>query len=475
MFSLQMADILAAAGGTVKDLAKALQTKLGNCAQPLEHRGPVTINTTLPDNSTAAALTLQNNFPGQATAFPDTLAGFGGKTPDGSNGFALNVQNGIAQFRGPIWPLFRPNWAKFVLIDALPATPGATATARVVEQQPDSANSIVGTTITITNDIGYWSGGIGDTGEASIWYTDLKNDVFEWRPRVIKTSGAGSTIVDDPDATCAEASCKPYYFTLFIDDLGSGGTCEELNGQTVLLSYNSACEWKIDGLATGGTCAYDDIRLTVTDSGADTRLTISFYNASNVLQASACHDITGHDPADLCNGESGDLAPWTSWTGWTTVGPPPDVTGPPTMILTPYLPAYSTAACGACPTDKSPNSYLFTVAGMANAFCDGCTAWNTTYTLTLSDTVACLYSAEPHTSSGTSPCSSSPYWLERIVFDPGTGIVTLYGQYMATIIGTVTFTPPGDCWDWHNEAASVSSFNGFCTDAGASFKMSVNF
>lgn len=472
MFSLQMADILSAAGGTVKDLARALQTKLGNCAQPLEHRGPVTIATTLPDNSTNAALTVSNQFPGQATAFPGSLAGFSGKTPDGSNGFALNVPNGIAQFQGPIWPLFRPNWIKFVLIDVLAATPGSTATATVVEQQPDSANSIVGTTITITNDIGYWSGGIGDTGEASIWYTDLKNDTYQWRPRVIKASGAGAAVADDSAATCSEASCKPYFFTMTVTDLGTGGgACEEANGTTFLLSYSSSCVWKIDELALGGTCAYDEIRLTVSASGADTRLTVGFYNTSNVLQASAYATIAGTHSANLCT-----LASMGSFGNWTTVGPPPSITGPtPTITLTPYLPAYSTAACGACPTDKSPNSYSFTVAGMANAFCDGCTAWNTTYTLTLSDTTYCLYSAEPHTSSGTSPCSSSPYWLERIVFDPGTGIVTLYGQYMATIIGTVTFTPPADCWDWHNEVASASSFNGFCTDAGATFTMSVNF
>lgn len=470
MFSLQMADILSAAGGTVRDLAKALQTKLGNCAQPLEHRGPVTITTTLPDKSTAAALTLQNNFPGQATAFPGSLAGFDGKTPDGSNGFALNVQNGIAQFQGPIWPLFRPNWIKFVLLEDLAATPGTTASIQIVDQQPNSANTLIGTTATLTNDIGYWSGSSGDAGEANIWYTDLANDVYEWRPRVIKASGS-SGVTDDAAATCVEASCKPYFFTLAISGLGSGGTCEELNGKTLLLTYSSACVWKVDGLGLGGTCGYDEARLTVTDNGADTRLTVTFYNASNTLQATAYYDIAATDPANLCTG------PWTSWT-WSTAGPPPVVTGPPTMTLTPYYPPQlSDSTCSCCPDSKVPASYTVTISGVTNNGCDGCSAWNTTYVLTRDNSFNCYYSGQFNITSGTTPCDTRPSWLEWMSFYPCLGSLSAYGRdTLGSNHFNATFTVPASCWDYFNEpATAITDVTTACTASGATITISANF
>lgn len=463
MFSKQLADLLASAG-SVAELAKGLVTRLGNCAQPLDHRGPVSVSIVGQDNATNAAVTATNvaTKPG---------------TPDGSQGYAVSVPQGITRLDGPIWPLFRPNWIKFVLLQPLLAVPGDEANAQVVAQQPqhdELENDLLGTTVTITNEIGYWSGGIGDAGEANIWYTDLKNDEYEWRPRVIKASGSSATVEDDADATCAEASCKPYFFTLGpIAGLGSGGTCEELNGKTLLLTYSSDCVWKIDGLALGGTCGFDEVRLTVTDSGANKLLTLTFYNASNVLQATATATVAAPTTVDLCADTWADAD-----FSWTTAGPPPAVTGPPTMTLTPYVPPYqSDSTCTCCPDDKIPNSYTVTISGAANSACDGCASWNTTFNLTRDTRFSCWYTGQFNISSGTTPCGSAPNWLEWMGFYPCLGSLSIYGRdTLGSQHANASFTVPASCWDYFNEPdTGITTLTAACDLSSATITISANF
>lgn len=125
MFSKQMADILSAAR-TPYDLALALKNKLGNCAQALEHRGPVTLES----NQPGAVLTV-NNF----TTGPGSPGG-------NTTSYAIHVEGGTTQFDGPV--IFTDlvtgaeGLLKFVIEDDY-MTRGGTALATV--------NGVAGVTI----------------------------------------------------------------------------------------------------------------------------------------------------------------------------------------------------------------------------------------------------------------------------------------------------------------------------------------
>lgn len=427
-------------------LVDVLQQTFGQCSQPLEHNAPVTIETTLPANTNNASLTV-NNFWNH------------GGTPDGSNGFAIRVAEGITKLEGPLWAMHQPEMIQFVLQEALSGSAGATATAGVTWFSPDNATN-PGATVTVVDKIGNWSGAVGSIGYAVWRWINIAQDRGEWVVIALKGASSG-TVSADPDATCTHGSDGAPYF--YLSSISGIGTCTELNGNTYLLTYDSACTWKIDGLDLGGTCDFDEIELVITQDGSDTLLTVTTYDTTDAVQTTAEYTITGH-PGDILSG------PWTFPSpDWTTSGSA--TVGGASLVLTPITPSQiNSSECANCPDDKVPSSYLFTIAGMANAFCDGCAAWDGTYVLT--NQGSCIYSYEPQISSGTAPCGTAPYWLERIVFNQATGVVTIYGQYASTIIATITFSAPANCWQWSNEPSTGQSFNGFCSAGAATFSMS---
>lgn len=112
-------------------LAQVLVSAIGNCAQPLQHNGPVTINADLNPQGQNAALTVNGygNYPADASpttpttgavGSPGALAAPGGQqfNPNGPFGFLLN--NGPMRINAPLLP----NGGLF----AVPTTAGGTGT-----------------------------------------------------------------------------------------------------------------------------------------------------------------------------------------------------------------------------------------------------------------------------------------------------------------------------------------------------------
>ncbi len=98
--------------GLPEGVVDVLCQAIGNCAQPLEHRGPVSINATIGPNGNGAALTLNTygNYPAGANPTTPTtgtagsagaLVQPGGQQFNPNGPFALLVNNGPVRFNVP--------------------------------------------------------------------------------------------------------------------------------------------------------------------------------------------------------------------------------------------------------------------------------------------------------------------------------------------------------------------------------------